>query len=409
MWILKLAVRNLTRNKRRSLITTTAIATGMAMMNFTICMQHGSYQDFIQRGIGSLSGHVVVQAQGYQEERETEKMVTDSSAVVASLEDAFPQAKVVRRSFLGGLITSTSGSSAIGVNALEPDKTAEDHAIRSALIDGSWLESDRDIVIGARLASTLDVDLGDKLVFMTQVNDEMTSRLFRVKGVFKTGSASQDGFLAVMTIPASQQLMEQPDGASQVALILPNADGWEQALQTSRARLTDLEAPVEVLSWQESMPELMSFIEMDRSSGEAILFILVIIVAMGMFNTLLMSMMERTKEFGVLLSLGLRPAQLRQLILLEGALLGALGVLAGWILGVVLTWPMYEYGVDFSDMMGESMEMAGVVGSTVIHSEYNWSRMAMFSVAGFMVTLLSALWPAWRVGKLQPVQALRHH
>ena len=78
MWILKLAVRNLTRNKRRSLITMTAIAAGMAMMNFTICMQHGSYQDFIRRGIGSLSGHVVVQAEGYQEEREPEQMVQES-------------------------------------------------------------------------------------------------------------------------------------------------------------------------------------------------------------------------------------------------------------------------------------------------------------------------------------------
>jgi putative ABC transport system permease protein len=130
---------------------------------------------------------------------------------------------------------------------------------------------------------------------------------------------------------------------------------------------------------------------------------------MGMFNTLLMAMLERTKEFGVLLSLGLRPAQLRKLILLEGALLGALGVGGGWVLGVALTWPMYKYGVDFSEMMGQSMEMAGVVGSTIIHSEYNWPRMAMFSVAGFVVTLISALWPAWRVGKLQPVQALRHH
>jgi ABC-type lipoprotein release transport system permease subunit len=409
MWILKLALRNLARNKRRSLITITAIAAGMGMMNFTICMQHGTYEDLIGRGVGSMSGHVVVQAEGYQEAREPETMVPDSSSVMTTLEEAFPEARVLRRSFLGGLITSTSGSSAIGVNALEPDKTPEDHVIRSALIEGAWLASDRDILIGARLASTLDADLGDKLVFMTQVEDEMTSRLFRVKGIFQTGSSSQDGFLALMTLPASQELMEQPDGASQVSLILPDASGWAQAKQIASARLEGHGSPLEVLSWQESMPDLMSFIEMDRSSGEAILFILVLIVAMGMFNTLLMAMLERTKEFGVLLSLGLRPAQLRKLILLEGALLGALGVGGGWVLGVALTWPMYKYGVDFSEMMGQSMEMAGVVGSTIIHSEYNWPRMAMFSVAGFVVTLISALWPAWRVGKLQPVQALRHH
>ena len=115
--LLKMAFRNLARNRRRTLITMSAIALGMALMDVTICMQHGSYQDAIRRGVGALAGHVVVQAEGYEESGERDLMVNNSTEISAQLQAIDPEGLVIRRTFMGGLITSPSGSAPVGVSA----------------------------------------------------------------------------------------------------------------------------------------------------------------------------------------------------------------------------------------------------------------------------------------------------
>jgi ABC-type lipoprotein release transport system permease subunit len=403
--LLKMAVRNLARNRRRTLITMSAIALGMAMMDVTICMQHGAYQSTIRRGVGALAGHVVVQAEGYELTGERDLMVNNSTEVSAQLQAIDPGGLIVRRTFMGGLLTSTNGSAPVGVSAIEPANSQLTGAMDEFLIDGQWVSGDRDIVIGQKLKENLDVDLGDKVVFMTQADDEMTSRLFRVKGIFRTGAADQDGFLVLFSLSAAQAVLGRPDAATQVTLHLDNPDEWPEAV--SRSKETIDTTGVEVLSWKEALPDIDAFIQADRRIGQGMISILGIIVAMGVFNTFLMSVLERTREFGVLLSIGMRPSQLARLVLLEGAVLGAFSIIIGTGLGVALTWPMVEYGIDFSEEYGEGMSNAGVIMSMVIHSSYNWPRMIVFGIGGFFLTLLAAAWPAWTVSTLEPVPAMR--
>ena len=403
--LLKMAFRNLARNRRRTLITMSAIALGMALMDVTICLQHGSYQDAIRRGVGALAGHVVVQAEGYEESGERDLMVNNSTEISAQLQAIDPGGLIVRRTFMGGLLTSTSGSAPVGVSAVEPANSQLTGAMDEFLIDGQWVSSDRDIVLGEKLKENLDVDLGDKVVFMTQVNDEMTSRLFRVKGIFRTGAADQDGFLALFSLSAAQTVLGRPDAATQVTLHLQNPDDWPEAVSRSKESIGSTD--VEVLSWKEALPDLDAFIQADRSIGQGMISILGIIVAMGVFNTFLMSVLERTREFGVLLSIGMRPRQLARLVLLEGAVLGAISIIIGTAIGAALTWPMVEYGIDLSEEYGEGMSTGGIVMSMVIHSSYNWPRMIVFGIGGFFLTLLAAAWPAWKVSTMEPVPAMR--
>jgi len=420
--LLKMASRNLLRNRRRTLITMSAIALGMALMDVTICMQHGTYQDTIRRGVGALAGHVVVQAKGYEQTGDRDRMVEQSSEVAAKLQAVDPQGLVVRRTFLGGLLTSPSSSAPVAVSAVEPANSQLVGAMDEYLIDGEWVSGDRDIVIGEKLRDNLDVEIGNKVVFMTQAGDDMTSRLFRVKGIFKTGAADQDGFLALFSLQAAQAVLSRPDAATQVTLHLQTPDDWPEAVDQARASITGGSdtgsgdtgtsdtsggSDVEVLSWKEALPDIDAFIKADRAIGQGMLSILGIIVAMGVFNTFLMSVLERTREFGVLLSIGMKPGQLARLVLLEGAVLGAVSVVIGTALGAAMTWPMVEYGIDFSESMGEGMSSGGVVMSTIIHSSYNWPRMIVFGIGGFFLTLIAAVWPAWKVSTMEPVPAMR--
>lgn len=403
--LLKMASRNLLRNRRRTLITMSAIALGMALMDVTICIQHGTYQDTIRRGVGALAGHVVVQAEGYEHTGERDRMVEQSTEVAAKLQAIDPRGLVVRRTFLGGLLTSPTSSAPVAVSAIEPANSQLVGAMDEYLIDGEWVSSDRDIVIGEKLRDNLDTKIGNKVVFMTQVGDEMTSRLFRVKGIFKTGAADQDGFIVLFSLKAAQAVLSRPDAATQVTLHLQAPDEWPEAVDQARASIDS--SDVEVLSWKEALPDIDAFITADRTIGQGMLSILGIIVAMGVFNTFLMSVLERSREFGVLLSIGMKSGQLARLVLLEGAVLGAVSILIGTALGAALTWPLVEYGIDFSESMGEGMSSGGVVMSTIIHSSYNWPRMIVFGIGGFFLTLIAAVWPAWKVSTMEPVPAMR--
>jgi len=403
--LLKMASRNLLRNRRRTLITMGAIALGMALMDVTICLQHGAYQDTIRKGVGALAGHVVVQAEGYEATGERDRMVEQSSEIVAKLQAIDPEGLVVRRTFLGGLLTSPSNSAPVAVSAVEPANSQLVGAMDEYLIDGEWVSGERDIVIGEKLRDNLDVEIGKKVVFMTQAGDEMTSRLFRVKGIFKTGAADQDGFIVLFSLKAAQAVLGRPDAATQVTLHLNSPDDWPEAVDQARASIDG--SDTEVLSWKEALPDIDAFIKADRAIGQGMISILGIIVAMGVFNTFLMSVLERTREFGVLLSIGMKPRQLARLVLLEGAVLGAISILIGTALGAALTWPMAEYGLDFSESMGEGMSSGGVVMSTVFYSSYNWPRMIVFGIGGFFLTLIAAIWPAWKVSTMEPVPAMR--
>ncbi len=403
--LLKMASRNLLRNRRRTLITMSAIALGMALMDVTICMQHGAYQDTIRKGVGALAGHVVVQAEGYEATGERDRMVEQSSEVVAKLQAIDPKGLVVRRTFLGGLLTSPTSSAPVAVSAVEPANSQLVGAMDEYLIDGEWISGDRDIVIGEKLRDSLDIEIGKKVVFMTQAGDEMTSRLFRVKGIFKTGAADQDGFIVLFSLQAAQAVLGRPDAATQVTLHMATPDDWPGAVEQARASIDG--SDVEVLSWKEALPDIDAFIKADRAIGQGMISILGIIVAMGVFNTFLMSVLERTREFGVLLSIGMKPSQLARMVLLEGAVLGALSILIGTALGAALIWPMAEYGLDFSESMGEGMSSGGVVMSTVMYPSYNWPRMIVFGIGGFFLTLIAAIWPAWKVSTMEPVPAMR--
>ena len=402
--LFRMAFRNLFRNKRRTLITMTAIALGMALIDVTITIQHGSYTDLINRGVSSIAGHVVVRSTGFADDPESR--VSESSDHAARLAGVAKDAKVQRRIMLGGLLTSTSGSAAVQAVAVEAATSREVGSMYDEMISGDWLETDRDIIIGARLAETLDVTEGEKLVFMGQSDGEMTSRLFRLRGVFKTGAADVDGFMVVMPLAAAQEIVGGEDVATMVTLHLDDAGTWPEAVAAARTAFEGVD--VDVLSWKEAMPDVDAFIEADRSIGQGMLFALFIIVSMGVFNTFLMSVLERTREFGVLQSIGMKPNQIAKLVLLEGALLGFFGVLLGSLIGAALSYSTIVNGLDFTESMGEGMSNAGVVMATHFYGAWDIPRMIFFAIACFIVTFIAAIWPAWKVSRLEPVKALRN-
>lgn len=411
MRLLMLSIRNLGRNLRRTVITATAIAFGMVMVHMMIGLQTGTYAEMIHQAVSGLAGHVVVQGQGYQERQDSDIVVHGVNDVVAQIHAVLPDAVVAPRLMLGGLLASPTTSVGIGLVGVDGATEATIQQLDHKVVEGTWLDGDgRGIVLGVDLARTLSVGLGDRVVYMGQHNGatEVSSRLFRVKGILRTGSAELDGFGAFGDLAAVQEAFGAPDVANRVTVHLGDprlSDGAAAALRTAFASRTDLD----VRTWREALPELYALIQLDKHSGDVMLTILGLIVAMGVLNTMLMSVLERTKEFGVMLAIGLTPGRLAGAILLEGASLGAIGAIAGLALGVAANWPLVHYGLDYSQFIGaDTMESGGVTIAAVIHARYDPWRMAVYTAFAVVFTTLAAAYPAVYVARLRPVAAMRH-
>src|SRR5688572_2068012 len=205
----RLAVRNLTRNLRRTTITVLAVAFGLTMIHLAITLATGQYAEMIRVGVSTLAGHVVVQAEGYEKKQDSDIVVERASEVASAIAGRFPDAVVAPRLSLGGLLVSPTSSVGVGLMGLDGAAEAKVQEVDDHVAEGTWLDGDgRGIVIGRKLADTLAVGLGDKVVYMGQHGGatEVQSRLFRVKGIFSSGSTELDAFVAFADLPAAQEV-----------------------------------------------------------------------------------------------------------------------------------------------------------------------------------------------------------
>ena len=406
--LITLALRNLRRNLRRTIITLLAIAIGLVVMLLGLCLQTGSYQEMINSGVSQIAGHVVVQKKGYQEEREPLMILEDSQQITQTLKETFPNATITQRAFLAGLLTSPKGPAAVSIIAVG---SAEEKIspFKKKLIDGDWLDDNpQSIVIGSNMAQTLGVDIGEKVVFTAQFDSsEMKSHLFRVRGIFRMGSPEADSFIAYANLGMTKSFFEQKDASHQIAVHLDDVHQSFVATQTTQTKITlpDLD----ILSWKEALPDIDKMIQVDQQSNSAVHFVLAIIVAMGILNTMLMSVLERTKELGVLIAIGMKPRQLSIMVMLEGLFLGIFGSILGVILGYIACYPLVVYGLDMTPKMGESYDAAGVTISAMIYGAYNWNSIILYAILAAVFSTLTAIYPAYKITTLKPVEAMRHH
>jgi len=408
--LLSLAIRNLFRNTRRTALTVAAIAVGLAMMIATINLQHGSYRDITTNAISQLAGHVVVQNPKWQAERSSDYTVDHADQIAATLREIFPKGVVTQRMQLGGLLRSSTNSVGAGVAGFEPSQEAHITELDDKLTSGEWLADDdtRGVVIGDGMAKRLGVSIGDKVVFMTQPKgQEMQSRLFRVRGVFHSGSADMDGYLAVANILALREVVGGADIANQIAVHLPDPRTSTHDAELAAAAIN--RPDLFIAPWTKAIPEISALINVDRASSDVMMSVIGLIVALGVLNTVLMSVLERTREFGTMLAVGMNPRALAGLVLLEGACLGVLGAAVGLLLGLALSYPVVTTGLDYTQYMGETMVTGGVAVSAIIRGAWDPQRMGIYVCAAVDFTVLAAAIPAWRVSKMSPVEAMRHH
>jgi ABC-type lipoprotein release transport system permease subunit len=308
------------------------------------------------------------------------------------------------------MLATASQNYGAGFIAFDPgDEDESTLSLIEALTEGEIFPSPRDggIILGKRLAENLDAGLGRKVVYtLTDKNGEIVQEAARVSGIVSTGAPSVDAGLCLLPIDSLREALGyEPGEAVQVGIFL----GDHRRADAVAGRLEGVfGTQVAALPWHQLQPELSGFITMKVAGARFMEAIIMVLVAAGIFNTLFVSVMERVREFGIMLAIGFSPARLFSLVMCESLWLALAGLL---LAGAITAGPYYymaTVGIDLSGMMGAgSSEIAGVAVSSVMYVDIFLENLVMITGAALLATLLSGLYPAWNAGRVVPVESIR--
>jgi len=406
----QLAWRNSWRRKRRTLITAFSIGFGvMLSVTFTGSGDY-TYTQMIDMGASMGMGHVTVEPLDYQLKPTLDKRLSETDTLRQQI---FALDGVVDATVrITGQAMFASARKSIGGAFIAVDPAFEkpdNNLLLRSLVEGEmFAEKDgRGIVIGSKLAEKLHVKIGKKVVYTTtDAHGEIVSNIARITGLFLTGIDMVDGNMALLPIASVQKTLGYAaDEASVIAVIISDQRHAE-AMRDSIAALPQAKNAA-VLTWKKAQPDLAGVIAFDKAGNYISQFLVGLLIAVGILNTMLMSVLERNREFGVMMAVGMSPGTLFRLVMVESFWLAVVGL----ILGIIITAPWYYYlyytGIDLSGTFGSDFSYGGVLVDPVFKARLFRESIIAILAGVFLLALLAGLYPAWRAGRVPPIESLK--
>jgi len=403
---LRLAWRNVWRNPRRTGLTVAATVFAVVLVMFSVAMGAGTHEKMIEDTVRVNSGHLQITGPEYLEKRTLEQYVVYDAELAARVERAAEVIGHAPRVVSFGLLSRDSATRGVAVLGVDPLREPSVTSLPGRVRRGRFLaaEGTGEIVLGERLAGVLAAELGDELLlYSVAYSLETAYELFRVVGIMKLPEANLDRSLAVISLADAQRFFVYGDRVSEVAVLIREPDALDSAAVALRNALDGRAA--EVHTWRDSMPELEQVIFLDDASMYILLAILVIVVAFGILNTILMAVLERTREFGVVLALGLRPRAVFRIVYLESLVLASVGLVIGLAIAFPLVLWLEGHPVPLTGESAQAMELFGVTPEIIWKLKPKNPIGSSITVLG--VAVLAALYPAAKASRGQPVDALR--
>ena len=410
MKIRKMAWRNLWRRKRRTYITALSIGFGVLLTVTFTGIADDSYTKMINTSAIMGLGHVTVEPKGYNETPSLDKKLSKTTGIRSNLLKTPGVNDALIRIMGQAMIASANKSIGGAFIAVAPDmESKESNLFIRSIVKGEMF-SEKNLqgaLIGSGVAKKLNIEIGKKLVYTTtDVNGEIVSEIARVTGIFETDVSEVDGAMILLPIKRVREVLSYgPEDASLISIVIQDQRRSAKMRDMIRSQIND--PSLEVLSWRETQSDLSSIISLDKAGNRIIQVLIGLLIAAGILNTLLMSVMERTREFGVMMAVGMSPFTLFRLVIMESIWFALLGL----FLGIIMTIPwyafMYYHGIDFTGMIGSDYSASGVIIDPVMKIRL-FKESAIGILAGlFTLTILSGIYPAWHAGRVPPVESLK--
>ncbi len=405
-----LAWRNLWRNRRRTLLTMGSIVFGVFLAVVFTAMQDRNWKDMIDLAARLGGGHVSLQHTEYLDKPTLTRTVVRGEGIQAALESQNRRVAHAVDRVIGPTLLATAGENfSAAFIAFDPE--AEDLttlSILEAMDEGSVFESagSDGVVLGHRLASNLGMELGDKVVFtLTDKNGEIVSGLARLRGTLRTNAPTVDGGFCLLPLDTVRDLLGYGDNeATMVAVFLHDQ---RQSGRVAGRLDRELGAAVAAVPWNTSQPQLAAFIALKVGGAVVMEILIAFLVAAGIFNTLFVSVMERLREFGIMLAIGWSPGRLFRLVMMESVWLAALGLAGAFLVTAGPYVYLSSTGLDMTAIYGGTVEVAGVGLDPVLKIGIFPRNAVMIGLFAVAATLASGIYPAWRAGRVAPALTIK--
>jgi ABC-type lipoprotein release transport system permease subunit len=403
--IWRIAVRDLRRNKRRSVLTLIAVMMGLALVITIHGFEIGAIEGSIENNIRVQTGHVQVRAGSYDADKvglKWEDLLLEPQGLAAQAQ-MLPNVRAAAPVLWASGILNTAEDS-VGTRVFGIDPNSEVVApFREGLVAGTFLAADdrSGVLISRRLAESMGLTVGDGISLLINTSEEQPDEaIFEIRGLYDTGLPAFDDSTIFLPLAKAQAFTRVGDRASAVVVLLHDQEGADVVAAALRA------PGLGVVTWRDLNQLMLQATE--ASMGILYLMYLVVfaVVAVVVANTLLMSVFERTREMGILAALGMRGRQIMAMFLMESATLGTIGIILGVALGSLGVYYLATEGLYLGDMSANVVS-AELAYSNVWYASFQWADTAVLSIVCLAVILLASLYPAWFATRKEPIDALR--
>jgi len=401
--VFALAWRNVARNIRRSLITIAAVALGLTSLVFLWGFNDGVHNTMMRNLQEVIVGSLQIHHRDYFRHPKLVDSIPEPEQVTALLrQQGVEQLSYRLRTF--ALAAGADASEGLVLLGLQPEMEQQVTRIAGKVDQGRFLQDNQEAVcvLGKTTARNLGLELGDDVVLLTEDRfGSLAAEKLRLVGIISSGEMGIDRGLAIVPLGFMQQMLGMEGEVSEIAIQLPR----EQLESITKVLRATLDARYEVLRWYDMYPMMKQWVELENAFYYIFLSIVLLIVAAGIMNTVLMSMLERIHEFGVMIALGCSRWQLAGMVLTESMLLGLSGVVLGASAGLLLVHYFHGAGIDLS---GQMATVARFYVNPVVHTEINTDHLLHTVIAVLLAAAAAAVWPAVRAARLEPVEAIHH-
>lgn len=400
--LVKLAWRNVWRNKLRTSIMLGAMIFGVAGVMLMMGFMNGIIDNLVKNTIQWQTSHIQIHQKNYALNPDINLVIDDEAEITKLLEKA-PQVKAwTSRTLVNGMIASARSTRGIQVNGIDLGSEPKITPIAEHILEGEWLDDKgrNPILVSQKTSDRLKLRVGSKIVLtFTDTTGDVTGAAFRVRGIFKTSSSTFDD-ANVYVRKADIQQLGQVHYDHEIAILLHD----EAQVSDFRDQLSSsISDKNRVQDWLQLQPLLSTMMSSMNAGNQVILVIFVIAMGFGIINILLMSVFERTREFGVLMAVGMKKGNIRRLIILESGFIGLIGAGLGVIFSLFLLFILSKTGIPL-ESMSEGLNAFGV--DSVLYPSVAISDYATVFIMVWCVSVLAGLYPAHQIIKKKPVEAM---
>lgn len=398
----KIAWRNIWRSRTRSLVVIGAITLGVWALVFMISWMNGMMNSFVSSIIENQTSHIQIHNPTFLKERKSEFVINNSTKLLTELENTEGIKAVTSRLMSNGMISSPRASKGVMILGIDPEKENEVTNLQKQIKEGDYFDDKKrnPIIIGKALAKKLKVKVGKKISLQFQdMEGELSGQVYRIVGLYSTGNNAIDERMVYTRLSDLSSAMKNNNEIHEVAILVDNFEDTKLIAKGLEVTHTD----VKVQDYEELSPTLRLMQNQIGLSSTIFTFIIMIALVFGIINTMMMAVLERVKEIGVLMAVGMNKVKIFGMIVLETIMLSMVGLPFGAFLGFLTIGYLGKTGIDLSSYE-ESMAEYGM--ATMVYPEIESSYFISISIAVFITALVASISPAFRAIRLKPIEAI---